>query len=153
MKTSKALIGYCGLYCGDCPAYKREIPDLARDLRKKLRESRVDRASPFLAKVHKGYKNYKQFDEVLGLLMNMRCKKVCRERVKAPACEMRKCCLEKGIGHCGFCGLLPCKELAEFVPDDRPGCEPGYHIRELRRRVEIGTEAWLKEQQDKWETA
>ena len=34
------LIAYCGLYCGDCLNYKGEIADLARDLRKKLREAK-----------------------------------------------------------------------------------------------------------------
>jgi len=34
------LIGYCGLGCGDCFSYKGKIADLARDLRKKLRETK-----------------------------------------------------------------------------------------------------------------
>lgn len=144
MKTSKALIGYCGLYCGDCPGYKGEIPDLARDLRKKLRESRVDRASPFLAKVHKGYKNYKQFDEVLGLLMKMHCKKICRERVKAPACEIRKCCLEKGIQGCWEC--------EEFETCNKPDwLKPIHgdaHIKNMRRIKRQGMNGFLKGKRD-----
>jgi len=35
------LIGYCGLYCGDCFNYKGEIADLSRDLRKKLKYGSV----------------------------------------------------------------------------------------------------------------
>ena len=41
-KETEDLIGYCGLYCGDCFNYKGEIADLARDLRKKLRETKFE---------------------------------------------------------------------------------------------------------------
>ena len=144
MKTSKALIGYCGLYCGDCPAYKREIPDLARDLRKKLRESRVDRAAPFLAKVHKGYKKYEQFNEVLGLLTQMRCKKVCRERVRAPACEIRKCCLEKS-----FQGCWECEEFESCKKSDwlKP-VHGDAHLKNMKRLKKVGMNGFLKGKRD-----
>lgn len=42
MDADKKLIAYCGLYCGDCVNYKGEIADLARDLRKKLRQEKFD---------------------------------------------------------------------------------------------------------------
>jgi hypothetical protein len=38
-----SLITYCGLHCGDCPNHSGEIADLARDLRKKLREYHFER--------------------------------------------------------------------------------------------------------------
>ncbi len=144
METDKDLIGYCGLYCGDCPGYKGEIADLARGLRKKLRESRVDRAAPFLAKVHKGYKNYKQFDEVLGLLVNMHCKKVCRKRVKAPDCEIRKCCLEKS-----FQGCWECEEFETCKKSD--WLEPVHgdaHLKNLRRIKRKGMNGFLLGKRD-----
>jgi gamma-glutamyltranspeptidase len=51
MAVEKSLIAYCGLYCGDCFFYKGEIADLARDLRKKLRE----------AKLHQTYEDFSKF--------------------------------------------------------------------------------------------
>lgn len=42
---NEKLVAYCGLYCGDCINYKGEVADLARDLRKKLREAKFDRVS------------------------------------------------------------------------------------------------------------
>lgn len=144
MKTSKSLIGYCGLYCGDCPGYKGEISDLARDLRKKLRESRVDRAAPFLAKVHKGYKNYERFDEVLGLLMEMHCKKVCRERVRPPACEMRKCCLEKNLQGCWECEEFETCEKSDWLKPIHGEA----HIKNLRRIKRHGMDGFLKGKRD-----
>jgi len=67
-------------------------------------------------------------------------------------CYFVKCCLEKGIEHCGFCEDFPCKKLSDFVPDDRPECPTGYHVENLRTRMAIGTEAWLKVQREKWKT-
>jgi hypothetical protein len=144
MTSRKDLIGYCGLYCGDCPCYKGEIANLARDLRKKLRESKFDRASPFLAKVHKGYKNYKQCYEVLGLLMDVRCKKVCRKRVKAPACEMRKCCLKKSIQGCWECEEFEiCKKSDWLKP-----VHGDAHIKNLRRIKRHGMDGFLEGRRD-----
>jgi hypothetical protein len=65
-------------------------------------------------------------------------------------CRFVACCLERGLEHCGLCEEFPCRRLREFVPDDRPGCEPGYHILELRKRASIGTAAWLESQRRKW---
>ena len=45
------LIGYCGLYCGDCFAHKGIIADLARDLRKELRRTRFDIMAAALSEV------------------------------------------------------------------------------------------------------
>jgi len=67
-------------------------------------------------------------------------------------CHFVKCCLEKGIEHCGFCKDFPCEKLSEFVPDDRPECPPGYLIENLRVRKVVGTGAWVKSQQAKWKT-
>ena len=44
------LVAYCGLCCGDCFNRKGEIADLARDLRKKLRENKFDVVSKGLSK-------------------------------------------------------------------------------------------------------
>jgi hypothetical protein len=65
-------------------------------------------------------------------------------------CFFVKCCQEKEIEQCGLCMDFPCAKLTDFVPDDRSGCEPGYHIESLRRRKAIGTGAWLAEQREKW---
>lgn len=65
-------------------------------------------------------------------------------------CYFVKCCLKKGIEHCGLCMDFPCEKLREFVPDDRSECPRGYHIENLRIRKTVGTEKWLKLQKIKW---
>jgi len=49
MTEEKALVAYCGLYCGDCFGHKGKVADLARDLRKELRQAKFDRTAEFLS--------------------------------------------------------------------------------------------------------
>jgi len=144
MNTNRDLVAYCGLCCGDCPGYKRDIADLAKDLRKKLRESRLDKASKFLAQIEEGYKHYDKCYEVLGLMVKMRCKKVCRERVRAPSCEIRKCCRAKNFEGCWECEEFEtCKksDLLKPVHGDA-------HIKNLRRIKRNGIDGFLKGKRD-----
>jgi hypothetical protein len=39
----RALVTFCGLYCGDGHGFRGKVPDLARDLRKELLQSKYDR--------------------------------------------------------------------------------------------------------------
>ena len=63
----KKLVAYCGLYCGDCFAHQGRIADLARELRKELRQARFDKTAEFLAKIpHFGeFKNFDECNDVL----------------------------------------------------------------------------------------
>jgi hypothetical protein len=72
MNEDKKLIAYCGLYCGDCVNYKGEIADLARDLRKKLRQAKFDRVSKGLSKYFKEFKDYENCYETLGAMVRLR---------------------------------------------------------------------------------
>jgi hypothetical protein len=64
-ETDVSLIPYCGLHCGDCPNHSGEIADLARDLRKKLREYHFERVAPGLATFFKPFANYEPCYETL----------------------------------------------------------------------------------------
>jgi hypothetical protein len=103
MAETKELIAYCGLYCGDCPNHKGEIADLARDLRKKLREAKFDRTAQGLSKYFKEFRNYEQCYQVLGGMVRLRCKRTCRSGGGNPACKVRSCCTKRGIGGCWEC--------------------------------------------------
>ncbi len=69
---------------------------------------------------------------------------------KRGTCHFVACCLGRGIEHCGICHEFPCAKLRVFVPDDRPGCPPGYHLENLKERTRVGTEAWLARQRRFW---
>ncbi len=66
-------------------------------------------------------------------------------------CYFVRCSVERQVEHCGVCKDFPCKQLRDFLPDNRPDSPRGYHIKNLRLRMAIGTEAWLKLQRDRYE--
>ena len=67
---AERLIGYCGLYCGDCGGYTGAIANLARDLSRMLKQERFAEFAPVLAQVpsFKAFEHYAHFDEVLEML-------------------------------------------------------------------------------------
>jgi len=103
MSSSEELVAYCGLHCGDCFNNKGEIADLARDLRKKLREARFNRASQGLAKFFKEFKDYETCYSVLGAMVRLRCKRACRAGGGNPSCRIRLCCHKKCFAGCWEC--------------------------------------------------
>ncbi len=131
------MIAYCGLYCGDCFAYKGKIADLARDLRKELRQEKFDiivKGIPF-----KAFKNYKECYDVLGALVRLRCKNTCRGGGN-PFCKIRKCCQKKNIDGCWECNEFEtCKKL-DFLKANHGNA----HIKNLRKLTKEGTGEFLK---------
>lgn len=113
-KKNTNLIAYCGLYCGDCHGYTGKIPDLARDLRKELREIKYDKFAAFISKYSfgKDFKNYGECYKVLGAMVKFRCRKGCRNGGGSPFCKIRKCVLKKELDGCWYCSEFEiCKEL------------------------------------------
>jgi len=136
----KELIAYCGLYCGDCFFYKGEIADLARDLRKKLREEDFSRFSQGLSKFFKGFEDYEQCYKVLGGMVKLRCKKTCRGGGGPPFCQIRKCCQKKGVEGCWECDEFEtCKKLGFLKPNNGDA-----HIKNLRNIKKGGIDGFLK---------
>jgi hypothetical protein len=109
------LIAYCGLYCGDCFNYKGEIADLARDLRKKLREANFETASQGLSKYFKDFKNYAQCYAVLGAMVRLRCKRSCKNGGGNPSCKARNCCQKKAISGCWECSEFESCSKLDFL--------------------------------------
>ena len=108
------LIAYCGLYCGDCHGFTGIIPDLARDLRKELREIHYDKFASFISTFSfgKDFKNYDECYKVLGAMVKFRCRKGCKNGGGSPFCKIRKCSLKKGFDGCWDCSdFMVCKEL------------------------------------------
>ena len=108
------LIAYCGLYCGDCHGFTGKIPDLARDLRKELRDIHYDKFASFISTFSfgKDFTNYDECYKVLGAMVKFRCKKGCRNGGGSPFCKIRKCNQKKGFEGCWECSdFLDCKEL------------------------------------------
>jgi hypothetical protein len=59
-------------------------------------------------------------------------------------CAIFCCCIgDKGLEHCGLCLDFPCQVFMQQAPP----LEAARRYRALCRRVEIGTSAWLDEQE------
>jgi len=135
-----SLVGYCGLYCGDCFNYKGEIADLARDLRKKLREAKFDVASRGLTKYFKDFANYEQCYQVLGAMVRLRCKKACKNGGGNPSCKVRNCCQKKAIDGCWECREFEtCTKLDFLKP-----IHGDANLKNLRYIKEHGAKVFLK---------
>ena len=139
--SDEDLIAYCGLCCGDCFGYQRKIADLARDLRKELRQAKFDRTAEFLSanSFFGVFKGYRQCYEVLGALEKFRCKKACRGGGGPPFCEMRKCCQKKGIEGCWECdGFETCEKLDFLKPSHGDA-----HLKNLKKIRKQGVDAFV----------
>ncbi len=139
-KQETSLIGYCGLYCGDCFNYKGEIADLARDLRERLRKAKFGLASQGLTKYFKDFQNYDECYQVLGAMARLRCKRGCRNGGGNPSCKVRICCQKKSI--------VGCWECEEFDTCSRPDFLKPIHgdanLRNLRTIRKLGVDNFLK---------
>ena len=61
-------------------------------------------------------------------------------------CAVFDCCImDRGLEHCGLCVDFPCQVFLSHAPP----LEVARLCKALYRRVEIGTEAWLAEQQQR----
>jgi len=142
MPEEKDLIAYCGLYCGDCFGYQGKIADLARDLRKELRQAKFAKTAdslsgnPFFAV----FKDYPQCYEVLGAMVKFRCKSTCRGGGGPPFCKMRQCCQKKGIDGCWQCDEFETCQKLDFLKQNHGDA----HIKNLNILKKSGVDSFLK---------
>jgi len=139
MAETSELIAYCGLYCGDCPNHKGEIADLARDLRKKLREAKFDRTAQGLSKYFKEFRNYEQCYQVLGGMVRLRCKRTCRSGGGPPACKVRSCCTKRGIEGCWECQEFETCQKLDFLKPIHADA----NVKNLRKLKKQGAAAFV----------
>ncbi|UCF70230.1 MAG: DUF3795 domain-containing protein [candidate division WOR-3 bacterium] len=140
MQKSIRSIAYCGLSCGDCFIHKGKIADLSRDLRKELRMSKFDRFAGVIGKFFKQYRNYDKTYELLGMMVKLRCKRMCRSGGGPPACKIRNCCARKGIVGCWKCETFEQCQKLDFlraVHDDA-------HIKNLRILKRKGVKQFIR---------
>jgi len=137
----RKLIAYCGLYCGDCPSYKGTIADMARDLRKELRQSKFARQAEGMSKISffSIFNDYPTCYEVLGTMVKLRCSRGCREGGGNPYCKARSCCRRKGIEGCWECDKFENCDKLTFLCDVHDDA----HTRNLKKLRKAGAGAFL----------
>jgi hypothetical protein len=121
----------CGLYCGACvirAAVKKNDPQL------------LEMIADGLA-VYLGHSVGVEGVYCDGCLSDVRAAP-CRD------CEIRDCAISRGITHCSQCADFPCQIITDFNND-----EFAHHsevLDNIRRQREVGIDAWLKEQGERW---
>ena len=143
MSKKQEMIAYCGLYCGDCFGHTQKVADLSRDLRKEFRQHRFDKLAPNFAKVpfFKEFKDYDKCYNLLGLLVKMRCNRMCRGNGGPPDCKIRNCARKKKFEGCWECDeFASCEKLKILEPHHGIA-----HLKNLRKIKKLGAAAFVKE--------
>jgi hypothetical protein len=142
-KHGLVMVGYCGLYCPDCPGHNQRIANLATRLAKELEVVAFDKvAEMFVQKARMSvYRHYEKAAAVLGALSKMRCPHVCRERKPGETgCRIGPCCVEHGYIGCWQCGKFEtCRLLAEWDPSHGDA-----HRRNLRILARKGVAGFIR---------
>ena len=142
MVKKQDLIGYCGLYCGDCSGYIQTVANLAKDLRKELRHYRYDKMAEMMAQVpfFKEFENYDKCYSLLGTMVKMHCKRTCRGNGGPPKCKIRDCARKKKLDGCWQCDDFATCETLKFLEMNHGVA----HLKNLRKLKRQGPAAFLK---------
>ncbi|MBN1805358.1 MAG: DUF3795 domain-containing protein [Sedimentisphaerales bacterium] len=140
MTRKTDLIGYCGLYCGDCTGYTQTVANSAKDLRTELKRHRFAQIAPVLAKVpvFKEFKDYDKCYNLLGTMTKIRCT-TCRGNGGPPKCEVRRCCRKKKIQGCWECNDFAACEKLKFLEQNHGAA----HLKNLRKIKKQGPKAFV----------
>jgi hypothetical protein len=129
------LVSYCGLYCPDCPLYLGKISDMARDLRKELRDVQYDKFAKYISKLPKGkkFEHFKDCYDVMGAMMMFRCEGGCRQGGGTDNCQVRQCNQDKNFEGCWQCTKYEhCKKLD--VLNALHGNSHRNNVKEIKKR-------------------
>lgn len=139
MAEVKNGFAYCGLDCEHCFSHEGKIADLARDLRKELRKAGFFKKAEGMSDISffASFKNYPQCYEVLGTMVKLRCKSICRDGGGNPFCNIRKCCKKNNIEGCWLCDEFEsCKKLDFLRPIHAD--EHIENLKTLRKKSQTG---------------
>ena len=133
------LVTYCGLYCGLCSARGR-VRRQAETLRQSMAKDGYDVWGANLP-------GFQEFWTFLGDLCDPeKACPGCRQGGGPPFCSIRKCARERDVDVCAFCDEFPCRRI-ESIGKGYPTL-----IADGKRMKEIGTEAWIAEQEERAKT-
>ena len=140
-------ISYCGLYCGRCFIRVDNIADQALCLLEKFRSVRFEKWAKGLAELNPdemaAFAEQDVCYEVLQAWDAMRCFSPCREGGGSQRCNIRACCLEKGVEGCWECGEFEfCSLLGSLKTVNGE-----VNLRNIRRILEIGVDLFAEERE------
>lgn len=97
------MMAYCGIMCDECKAYKATMEN-DNELRKITAKqwSKINKTGYQPEQINcKGCRSQDRF-------------------IYCESCEIRSCCIEKQLDHCGDCSSFPCNKV-KTIADNVPG--------------------------------
>lgn len=136
----KNQIGYCGIWCGNCPGGNGVTQELTKRYEEFVKLSQIEKWAP------KDF-DFGEFMKGLGSIQSMSLCPGCMEGGGAPECTIRTCAKGKGHEQCNGCEQLEdCREfkvLEASLPEIKKG------LMQLKRK-EDAIEEWTSELARKW---
>ena len=142
------LIGYCGLYCGDCIRYRSKASDLARELLCELHATEFDKYAAIKSNsvdqldAVKKFEHYGECCKVLEAIAALQCNSPCRigGGCGPPPCDVLACCGEKGFDGCWQCHEFEkCGKFESFRAIY--GDSPRHNLRTIKK---FGLDKWVE---------
>lgn len=135
MEMVDTPVGYCGLYCENCPLFRRgEIRDTAHKLQRHLRG--YEKYAEKMSEKHQDLRDYQVFLDVISWFASRDCPG-CRDGGGLEGCQIKVCCLGKGHELCSQCDIVHCEKVH------------GWMITNTNRIREIGIKAFIAEEDSK----
>ncbi len=148
MREEIELIGYCGLYCGDCIRYRSKASDLARELLCELQATEFDKYAAIKSNsvdqldAVKKFEHYGECCKVLEAIAALQCNSPCRISggCAPPPCDVLACCRKKGFDGCWQCDEFEkCEKFESFRAIY--GDSPRQNLRTIKK---FGLDKWVE---------
>jgi len=144
MTKKENLVAYCGLYCGDCAGYTKDLAKAAKQLKTQIDKYKFNLTVE--AMFSEQLKHYDEFKKNLDFMTQLACPIICTQREDA-RCEIWHCCRDKN-----YAGCYECKdfETCEKIPNAL-----GEHffdacIVNLKQIKEMGVRDWIDKGKRYW---
>lgn len=139
--SEKRLLGYCGMYCGDCLGYTGAIADASTRYLEVLDKYQFERTAVNV--FTEELSQYDKFIDILEFMSGLRCNTLCRDLDGGESkCEVRHCAVDSGFYACNECEeYQTCGKLVKVLGS--------LHVDSCRKNLNginsIGLRKWLGE--------
>jgi len=139
--SERRLLGYCGMYCGDCLGCSGVIANASSEFLKVLDRYEFEKTAFHVFPTQ--LDEYDKFIDILEFMGGLRCKTNCRDVDGGESkCEVRQCAVDNGYFTCNECeGFEECEKLENILG--------GLHLDSCRKNLrginKLGLDTWLKE--------
>ena len=139
VQDKRALLAYCGLYCGDCMGYTGVIADAAERFKVVLDHHQFGKTAGAI--FPEELAEYDKLLEMISFMAGLRCPAACRSRTDHTSCPAKNCCIDKGYFACHECDEF---ETCDTLRAAHGGIHDQACTLNLRSIRELGLDAWLE---------